>query len=361
MPTIPPLTVVPLTAELEPAWRRFLTGRERALFYASLEYRDLLCRVVRGRPHYLLAIEGTRVCGILPAFATVDRSLGTVLNSLPYYGSNGGFITDGRAEVTAALAAAWLSLERELGCTASTVISSPFDSDLSAYEALSARYRDDRIGQVTPLPRGTAPEEALFALYDDTARRNVRKARKSGISWRIDTSGEAVAFLQRTHEENIRAIGGMTKSRGFFDAVPVAVPQRNWRLYVAEKGGERLAAVLVFLFNATVEYYTPAIVEAHRPLQPLALLVHEAMCEVAAEGYQWWNWGGTWRSQIGVYRFKRKWGAVDMSYHYYTRVSDPRILHCSRAELLSAFPGFFVVPFDKLEQPQQPSEATVSR
>jgi len=347
------LRVESLTPELEPAWREFVRRRRQTLFYASLQYRDLLARVLDGQPHYLLALDGDRVCGVLPSFAMRHPSLGTVLNSLPYYGSNGGFITDGHPEAAKAVAGAWLALERELACAASTVISAPFDADLSVFERdLAPTFRDDRIGQATRLPAGGS-EEALFALYDETARRNVRKARRSGVAWRVDNGAEAMAFLYRTHEENIRAIGGLPKSRSFFDAVPAVVPQEDWRVYVAEKSGEPVAALLVFRFNATVEYYTPAIVETSRPLQPLALLVHEAMREAAAEGYKWWNWGGTWKSQVGVYRFKRKWGAVDMPYHYYTRLADRRLLHCSRGELLSAFPGFFVVPFDKLEQTQQ--------
>lgn len=357
------MRVEPLTPELEPAWREFLRGREHALFYVSLQYRDLLRRITNAEPHYLVALQDERVCGVLPCFAKSHPSWGTVLNSLPYYGSNGGFITDGRPETARALAHAYLALERDLRCVASTVISSPFDTDLIPFERdLAATFRDGRIGQVTPLPASAGAEEALFALYDETARRNVRKARKSGIEWRVDNGADALSFLHRTHDENIRTIGGFAKSRNFFDAVPVVVPQEHWRLYVAERAGERAAAILVFRFNTTVEYYTPAIVEASRPLQPLALLVHEAMREAAADGYKWWNWGGTWKSQVGVYRFKRKWGAVDMPYHYYTRLAEPRLLRCSRAELLSAFPGFFVVPFDKLEQAQDPSsEATVSR
>ena len=339
------MRVAPLTRELEPAWRDFLRGREEALFYASLEYRDLLQRILDAEAHYLVAMDGERVCGALPAFAMRHASLGTVLNSLPYYGSNGGFITDRRPEVVAALAKAWLELERELGCAAATMISSPFDD--AALDGLKATFRDDRIGQVTSLPGGG--EEALFALYDETARRNVRKARKSGVAWRVEHGAEALAFLHRTHDENMRGIGGLPKSRAFFDTVPAAIPRDNWRVYVAEHAGERVAALLVFRFNATVEYYTPAIVEAARPLQPLALLVHEAMREAAAEGRKWWNWGGTWKDQVGVYRFKRKWGALDKPYHYYTRLADQRLLACSKAELLAAFPGFFVVPFDRLQ------------
>lgn len=349
MQNVSSLRIARLDEALEPAWRGFLEGREQALFYASLEYRDLLKRVVGGEPHYLVALDDGRVCGVMPCFATRPDGLGPVLNSLPYYGSNGGFITDGRAEVAGALARAFLELERKLGCAASTVISSPFDTDLVPYEEhLRCTFRDGRIGQVTRLPSGEGIEEELFGLYDETARRNVRKARKSGVRWRADASAAALAFLHRTHEENMRAIGGLPKARTFFDAVG-EVPPARWRLYLAECDGQAAGALLVFRFNYTVEYFTPAIDSRFRSLQPLALLVHEAMREAAGEGYRWWNWGGTWRSQLGVYRFKRKWGAQDMPYHYFTRILDRELLARSREDLLSAYPGYFVAPFDRLE------------
>ena len=324
--------------------------RAHALIYSSLEYRDLLLRVLDAKAHYLVALDGDRTCGLLPVFSASHSQLGTVLNSLPYYGSNGGFVTDDRPETASSLVAAYFELERSLNCAASTLVSSPFDGERMDYDtALAATFRDDRVGQLTALPELSAqPEDDLFALYDDTARRNVRKARKSGVAWRSRRDREAFEYLYRTHEQNIRAVGGLSKTWSFFEAVMDTVPERIWNLYVAELGGQPVAALLVFRFNSTVEYYTPAISEEHRSLQALALLVHEAMREALIEGYRWWNWGGTWPSQTGVYRFKRKWGAVDMPYHYYTRILDQALLRCTREDLLSAFPNFFVVPFDRL-------------
>ena len=36
------------------------------------------------------------------------------------------------------------------------------------------------------------------------------------------------------------------------------------------------------------------------------------------KGLKHWNWGGTWETQEGVMAFKRKWGAIDKKYFYYT-------------------------------------------
>jgi hypothetical protein len=345
------MRIVPLEPGLEPAWREFVLRRSNSLFYASLEYRDLVARVLGATPHYFVAMHGQEVRGVLPTFAATDAVFGTVLNSLPYYGANGGILTDGSAEVGQALLGAYLELEHALGCAASTLIASPYDGALDIYEKdLACTFRDSRVGQLTPLPRGSArAEEDLFSIYDESARRNVRKARKSGVTYRESNSEEDLRFLHRTHRDNILQVGGLPKDWSFFETVPETVSMASWSVWVAEKDCEPIAALLLFRFNSTVEYYTPAVVEAFRPLQALALLVHEAMCEAARGGFKWWNWGGTWASQEGVYRFKKKWGAHDKPYYYYCRLTDQRILASNREALLSAFPGFFVVPFDKLQ------------
>ena len=72
------------------------------------------------------------------------------------------------------------------------------------------------------------------------------------------------------------------------------------------------------------------------------------MTDASVQGYAWWNWGGTWLSQEGVYRFKSRWGTKDMPYRYFTSVHNPEILKVSPAELLAWYPSFFTVPFSVL-------------
>lgn len=78
------------------------------------------------------------------------------------------------------------------------------------------------------------------------------------------------------------------------------------------------------------------------------LLVMEAMQEAVKRGCSFWNLGGTWASQDGEYRFKKRWGSKDEPYHYYVSVYDDAILNCTPTKLLEAFPNFYVVPFSEL-------------
>ena len=109
--------------------------------------------------------------------------------------------------------------------------------------------------------------------------------------------------------------------------------------------------MMVLYFKNTVEYFCPATEENWRSHQPLSALIHLAMCDAISErGSRTWNWGGTWESQTGVYDFKKKWGAQDMRYEYFTQIFQNSVLKCSQAELMDNFNGFYVLNFKRLEE-----------
>jgi lipid II:glycine glycyltransferase (peptidoglycan interpeptide bridge formation enzyme) len=208
---------------------------------------------------------------------------------------------------------------------------------------------------VTELPEpGSGFEERLLELVDASARRNVRKAQRAGFE--VARDEDALDDLRRLHEENMAAIGGAAKSPAFFDAVPRHFRAgEEWQLWVARRDGAAAGALLTFHFARTAEYYTPAIAHDHRSDQPLAALLVAAMADAAERGMRRWNWGGTWRSQTGVYRFKRKWGADERRYRYLTQLNDERLLDSSPQELGARFANFFVVPFDALRAAGAPT------
>src|SRR5262249_1126484 len=148
---------------------------------------------------------------------------------------------------------------------------------------------------------------------------------------------------------NMAAIGGRAKSDAFFDLVPTCFEnERDWDLYVAEVGGATMAALLVFYYGQTVEYFTPAVEESHRELQALPLIIATAVGEAVKRGMQRWNWGATWESQTGVYRFKKKWASQEKRYSYSTYIQDVTLLRQTPAALLERYPNFYVLPFSAL-------------
>ena len=97
--------------------------------------------------------------------------------------------------------------------------------------------------------------------------------------------------------------------------------------------------------------------EGARFYQPMSLLIFEAMKEAAKRGYLYWNWGGTWITQSGVYKFKSRWGTQDRRYYYYIQEynKDNPLRELTAQEIQTEFPYFYVLPFKTLRSEKNKS------
>jgi GNAT acetyltransferase-like protein len=337
------IAVETLSAEAEPAYRDFVARMPGALVYHSLAYRDLLVDHLGCRQEYLVATDGGDIRGVLPLLWAGGEGA-RVYNSLPFYGSHGSVLSQTDAAASA-LVAAYDERATASGTLAATMVANPFADGQPPEPAHN--LTDERISQVTDLPPPPGEDDALMALIDASARRNLRKARRTGIV--AATDAEQMATVAAIHRSNIEALGGLAKDASFFAAVPRHFEAgADYDVYVALLDETVVAGLLLFYFNETVEYFTPAVDHEHRSEQPLAVVLAEAMAAAARRGCRRWNWGGTWTSQDGVHRFKRKWGARESRYRYFVQVNDDALLDASPEELRARFGHFYVVPFSAL-------------
>lgn len=352
-----------LTQTAEASYQELLSSLEHTLLYTSLVYRVFLKRIlVESEDFYFLAYESERIVGALPSFIKYSAAYGNVLNSLPFYGSNGGVIVSPEASdkeaVKKALIDAYHALAIEKSVIVSTLVSNPLNPDQAFYEE-NTQYtlRDERIGQLSPLPRfqgdASEPQSALLSMLHGKTRNSISKAQRSDIAVRHSAATEDIQALAALHRENIEAVGGLAKPDDVFAAVQETFAyDRDYRVYVAEKDGMIIGALLIFFHNRTAEYYTPATAASYRVYQPMSLLIYEAMQEAARRGCRYWNWGGTWLTQGGVYDFKARWGTQDMPYFYYVREYEPesRLRQLKPQDVLAAYPYFYVLPFSVLKK-----------
>jgi len=324
------------------AWDAFVRGCEGGLVYYSTRYRDLLLDELGCEAEYLVARESGEIRGVLPLMWSSNGG-DRVLNSLPYYGSHGAPVA-ASTDAERALINAWNERATDPRTLAATMIANPFRGTEPAEPPHD--LTDERISQVTELPN--APdEETILALVDPSARRNARKAERVGVE--IDVDPSAWRDLHEIHAANMSAMGGLAKSRSFFEGVTRHLrPGKEFDLWVARLHGETIAGLLVLHFGCVSEYFTPATRHEHRSDQPLARILVAAMVGAVERGSRYWNWGGTWSSQDGVYRFKRKWGAREGRYSYFVRIGDQSVLEASASDLLKRFPHFYVAPFSAL-------------
>ncbi|MGE5329818.1 MAG: peptidoglycan bridge formation glycyltransferase FemA/FemB family protein [Deltaproteobacteria bacterium] len=298
--------------------------------------------------------EDDKVLGILPSFLKDNGNFGAVLNSLPFYGSNGGVIEyEGNELVKEQLINAFYALAEGKNCVSATIITSPFEENINFYdEKVCFTFKDNRVGQLTKLPTYTEEiENDLFNIYHYKTRNTIRKAKKEKVRVSSDYSDDILRFLMSVHSNNMLKIGGIEKPKNFFELISqVFYGEKDFKIYTAYLENKPIAALLVFYFNKTVEYYTPVIEEDYRNKQGLSLCIFEAMKDAIGRGYEWWNWGGTWTSQNGVYDFKKRWGTQDREYFYYTRIFNDKIMNLSKETLLKEYPFFYVLPFGRLSK-----------
>lgn len=371
------LTVEILGAGAAQEYEEFLHRSPASLLFASFKHRAFLQRVLEdAQSYYLVARQEGRIVGALPVFIRRHAVFGSVANSLPFFGSNGGLLletgSNADSPVGRALLGAWLDLCRDQQVAAGTLISSPLAEHHAFYQAqIAPDCLDYRIGQITELPASLLGShngnEPLMESFHYKTRNSVRKAQKSDLDVISEAGSSAMRDLWEIHRENMASINGQAKPMRVFEEIEQVFEYgQDYKIYRAQREGKLVASLLVFFYNKTAEYYTPCTVAEYREFQPMSLLIYEAMKEAVERGCRYWNWGGTWVTQSGVYQFKKRWGTTDYPYWYYTKVFDRGILSRSAGELLQAFPYFYVVPFSKLAGAaspgaQAPGDAAQSR
>jgi Acetyltransferase (GNAT) domain len=349
-----------LSPATESAYTELLLSIPSSMLFQSVRYRNLLAALLPGaKDNYFLAFEGSQVVGALPAFVKDSLKCGKVMNSLPFFGSNGGILVrpgQPRAAIGGALLDAFVAFADSEKMVSSTVVSHPLENDFELYRKhLAPTLEDERIGQITPLPQlatyeGSEAEKLLMDLYHVKTRNVVRKAQSSDVHVTHEGTEAAMRALYAIHEENMTSIGGVVKPWSVFESIRACFQyDEDYRVYLAKKNDQVIAGLLVLYFNRITEYFTPVTKAEYRGIQPQSLLCLTAMKDAMQRGHSHWNWGGTGLTQTGVYEFKRKWGTEDHRYRYFIREAEGKVLRgFDKATLAAEYPNFFSIPFSVL-------------
>ncbi len=170
-----------LNNNLEQKYNDFILSSEKNLLYASLKYRNFLKDFLGAKDHYLIAVsDNNEIKGVLPLFIKENDKYGNVVNSLPFYGSNGGLIADkDDFQVKRFLLKHYQELINNECLKAGTIITSPFEGDHSFYdEELKYNFKETRIGQITIFPESS---DKLMDVFHQKTRNTVRKGIKTGV------------------------------------------------------------------------------------------------------------------------------------------------------------------------------------
>jgi hypothetical protein len=346
--------IVEVLQEVPPGYDRFLLGFSNLVVSHRPQYWTLIenCLDEVERLTFVLKLEGV-ISGSITFFFKRGR-FGLVANSMPFYGSHGGFLlVDGLEPRWGRLLARAVRdylIARKTFLV--SVTSDPFQPPSNlALQVHELGVTVERMCQVTHLPEAANPEEAeklLFDAYKKENRTSVRRARSLGLTVDRVSGEEAFTALRNLHVQNMIRVGGEPKQEEVFSLFEeIFANGRDFELFQASQEGDVRAMLLLIYSGDLVEYWMPGFDFQFKDQQALSLTIHEAMVDsVVRKRARVWNWGGTLASQTGLFQFKKSWGAVAVPYSHQIEVGRP----LERNELFQRicredYRGFFLLPF----------------
>jgi hypothetical protein len=319
----------------------FLFSYENSLFYHSTKYKEFLEDLLGCESKYLLAYDNCKIVAVLPLMIK-NGGLGKVVNSLPYYGSNGGVI--GQAGIASkSLLEEYDNIAKQKDILSSTIVENPLDKQ----KILPLHNSTDmRIGQFTNIECDNNFEEETFKRISGNRRNEIRRAQKHGVI--VTEENDQLDFIRLVHQDEMKKNNRKYKTDEFFNRVKnYFIKGVDYKVFIAHYEQKPIAGLLMFYFNKIAEYFTPVVLQEARIYQPMSLILYHVFLDAMKQGYKMINWGGTWVSQEGVYRFKNQMGAKDHPYCYYTQINNPDILQKDPADILLMYPEFYVFNFNK--------------
>jgi hypothetical protein len=309
----------------------------------------------KSKVFYLIKQEKNgEIQAILPIAVINIVGLGSIINSFPFFGSHGGTLISNSAENQKNIIKEMLFFLMKTVVTSNTlsitIIENPFNRmDLDTLDLFEFKKADYRNGQFKNLPQGN-PEfikEELMKSFHTKTRNMVRKGNSFSPKIYEAYDQDTINWFQSLHQRSISKLNGKYKSKQVFQELfRIFIPSQSSRLYIAEVDSKPVGGLLLLLYKNTVEYFTPVIEEEYKNTQILSSIIYEAMIQLSIEGYTLWNWGGTWESQEGVYRFKDRFGSYTKPYNYFTRIIDSNLKTIEHSELLEKFEFFYVYNFN---------------
>jgi Acetyltransferase (GNAT) domain len=178
--------------------------------------------------------------------------------------------------------------------------------DLPASESYYGHFLDLKIGP-----------EALISNFSSSVQRAVRKAERSGLTVRIQSTPEAMAQFYKLHLRTRRRHGVPPQPRSFFINIQRHLISAGFGFIVLVKcQKDPIAAAMFFKLGRHAVYKFGASDERLQELRANNLAMSEAIRHLAEGGTEALHFGRTETENQGLRRFKLSWGATEETLDY---------------------------------------------
>jgi len=321
-----------------------------ATFYQSSNHLKFLAKILDINPIFITTRKNDELKGVLPLFVK-DSKFGKVVNSLPFFGSYGGIITQSE-QVSKEILDFLNNFNEKNDVLSSVIIANPFMKNKKIYEKFyKYNLKEERLAQALNLKQD---EKSLWDSLEQRVRRAIRKAQKNSVEIKIPEIGnELLDNFYKMHTSNMEPKNGISKPKDFFKNLrDFFVQGKDYDIFVAVHQSNPIAYLLVFYFQNFTEYYMPSYQIENSELQGTSLLIWESIKKSIEKQASFYNFGGTHKNQRSLYLFKRGWTASDFFYNYYIYGNESKLKEIGVKDLKNEFKYFYVYNYQKIEERQ---------
>jgi len=292
----------------EPRWNEWIAEFPAADTFHSAQWAQVLFESYGYSLHYVVLREGKQILAILPIAEVRSFLTGTRGVSLPFSDTCLPLVSDGA------------SISDKL---------SEFLRDFGKRRGW--RFLEVRGGNGSEVTGGVPTEQffvhdlalelseaAQFAKLKDSNRRNIRKARASGIEVKTFRDRQSMQTYYELHCLTRKRHGLPPQPFRFFDRIQkVLLESGAGFVQLAGHRGQWIAGAVFLQFRSRSTYKFGASNLAFQHLRPNNLLMWETIEKLRADGSGSLCFGRTDLDDDGLLQFKRSWGAVESRVSYW--------------------------------------------
>jgi CelD/BcsL family acetyltransferase involved in cellulose biosynthesis len=207
-------------------------------------------------------------------------------------------------------------------------------SDLSDARAVLSEHRftyEEHLNFLIDLAR---PQTEIWQNIRSNARRNIQKARKSGVAIEEITDPGEVSIAYGLLGKVYKHIQVPLPDRSLFlSAFEILRPKGMFRALIARADGHDIGALTLLLYKGTLYYWYTGTLREYSAYRAGDLLVWHALELGNREGFGTFDFGGGGKpdEEYGVRDFKAKFGGTLVNYGRNTSIHAPVRMNLSRA------------------------------
>lgn len=300
--------------------------------------------------YYLYCKQNNTVIGIL-SFVVFINKIGNIIQSNPMLGYGGIVCDDNKTEeIFILLIDKMVEIAKQYNCISVTIGTSILDSNLQIYKKiLKPDFIKENFYQYNILD--DIPINKLSSKRRGAIKSEVNKSIKNNIKI-IKNDHKCFDEWYQIYSERLYEIKANILPYDFLKNISYYFTNKNVADFYYVVTEEELIGGTLIIYNRNVmDYFATSFKAKYMNLnsgQYVLTQIHEHALE---QNIKIFNWESSPSKDGGVYKFKKRWGAVEGNHYYLTKiVGNIETLKGMDINLIkSQYKGYYLMPYEVLK------------